>query len=51
MIMDRQRGDTWGKAVVGNLANDLRVEFPGLNGYSAANHLRMNNFYEAYGTN
>jgi hypothetical protein len=35
MIMDRQRGDTWGKAVVGNLANDLREEFPGLNGFSA----------------
>jgi hypothetical protein len=33
MIMDRQRGDTGGKAVVGNLANDLREEFPGLNGY------------------
>jgi predicted nuclease of restriction endonuclease-like (RecB) superfamily len=51
MIMDRQRGDTWGKAVVGNLANDLREEFPGLNGFSAANLWRMKNFFEAYGTN
>ena len=51
MIMDRQRGDTWGKAVVGNLANDLREEFPGLNGFSAANLWRMKNFYEAYGAN
>jgi predicted nuclease of restriction endonuclease-like (RecB) superfamily len=51
MIVDRQRGDTWGKAVVDNLANDLREEFPGLNGFSAANLWRMRNFYEAYGTN
>jgi DUF1016 N-terminal domain len=51
MIMDRQRGDTWGKAVVGNLANDLREEFPGLNGFSAANLWRMKNFYEAYEAN
>jgi DUF1016 N-terminal domain len=51
MIMDRQRGDTWDKAVVGNLANDLREDFPDLNGFSAANLWRMTNFYEAYGAN
>jgi hypothetical protein len=51
MIIDRQRGDTWDKAVVGNLANDLREDFPGLNGFSAANLWRMTNFYEAYGAN
>jgi hypothetical protein len=27
MIVERQQGDTWGKAVVGNLARDLREEF------------------------
>ena len=31
--------------------NDLREEFPRLNGFSAANLWRMKNFYEAYGTN
>ena len=29
MIVERQQGDTWGKGVVGNLAEDLRKEFPG----------------------
>jgi DUF1016 N-terminal domain len=41
MIMDRRRRDTWDKAVVGNLANDLREDFPGLNGFSPANLWRM----------
>lgn len=49
MIVERQQGDTWGKAIVGNLARDLREEFPGSNGFSAANLWRMKNFYEAYG--
>jgi len=49
MIVERQQGDTWGKGVVGNLAEDLRKEFPGVNGFSAANLWRMKNFYEAYG--
>ncbi|HEY4046494.1 MAG TPA: DUF1016 N-terminal domain-containing protein [Acidobacteriaceae bacterium] len=35
----------------GNLATDLRTEFPGVNGFSAANLWRMNNFYEVYGAN
>lgn len=29
MIVEKQQGDTWGKSVVGNLARDLREEFPG----------------------
>jgi predicted nuclease of restriction endonuclease-like (RecB) superfamily len=49
MIVERQQGNTWGKAIVGNLARDLREEFPGSNGFSAANLWRMKNFYEAYG--
>lgn len=28
MIVEKQQGDTWGKSVVGNLAEDLRKEFP-----------------------
>ena len=46
MIVERQQGDTWGKGVVGNLTEDLRKEFPGINGFSAANLWRMKNFYE-----
>ena len=38
-----------GKGIVDNLAGDLRKEFPGANGFSAANLWRMKNFYEAYG--
>jgi predicted nuclease of restriction endonuclease-like (RecB) superfamily len=49
MIVERQHGDTWGKSVVGNLADDLRKEFPATNGFSAANLWRMKNFYEVYG--
>ena len=49
MIVEKQQGDTWGKSVVGNLADDLRKEFPGTNGFSAANLWRMKNFYEVYG--
>jgi predicted nuclease of restriction endonuclease-like (RecB) superfamily len=48
MIVERQQGETWGKSIVGNLADDLRKEFPGANGFSAANLWRMKSFYEAY---
>jgi predicted nuclease of restriction endonuclease-like (RecB) superfamily len=49
MIVERQQGETWGKSIVGNLADDLRKEFPGANGFSAANLWRMKSFYETYG--
>jgi predicted nuclease of restriction endonuclease-like (RecB) superfamily len=44
----RQQGETWGRAVVENLAKDLRAEFPGIGGFSAANLWRIKQFYEAY---
>ena len=28
MIVERQKGKTWGKGIVENLAKDLQVEFP-----------------------
>ncbi len=37
MIVKRQEKHKWGKAVVENLATDLRKEFPGVSGYSAQN--------------
>jgi predicted nuclease of restriction endonuclease-like (RecB) superfamily len=49
MIVEKQQGETWGKSIVGSLAEDLGREFPGANGLSAANLWRMRNFYEAYG--
>jgi uncharacterized protein DUF1016 len=47
MIVEKQQGNTWGKSVVGNLAEDLRKEFPGTNGFSGA--WRMRSLYEVYG--
>jgi predicted nuclease of restriction endonuclease-like (RecB) superfamily len=48
MIMERQAGETWGKAIVRQLAGDLRREFPGVGGFSASNLWRMKAFFEAY---
>lgn len=48
LIVKRQRGDTWGKAVVQKLAADLRAEFPGIAGFSASNLWRMKLFFETY---
>lgn len=48
MIVERQKGNTWGKAVVENLAADLQKEFPGMQGFSAQNLWRMKQFYQIY---
>ena len=47
LIIERQTGETWGKSVVGNLANDLQKEFPGISGFSVSNLWRMRLFYAA----
>ena len=47
-IVERQEGKTWGKSVVGQLAKDLQVEFPGVGGFSTANLWRMRLFYDNY---
>ena len=51
MIVLRQERYGWGKAIVENLARDLRVEFPGMQGFSAQNLWRMRQFYGAYAEN
>jgi predicted nuclease of restriction endonuclease-like (RecB) superfamily len=48
LIVERQEGDTWGRAVVQSLARDLKAEFPGISGFSTPNLYRMKQFYEAY---
>lgn len=48
MIVERQDAEGWGKAVVKNLATDLRAEFPGVGGFSASNLWRMKVFFETY---
>ena len=50
MIVERQEGETWGKAVVQQLAVDLQNEFHGVGGFSASNLWRMKAFFEAYAT-
>lgn len=45
MIVLRQKGKSWGKAVVERLAADLRAEFPGVNGFSSQNLWYMRQFY------
>lgn len=48
MIVERQAGSSWGKAVVERLAADLQAEFPGVGGFSASNLWRMKAFFEDY---
>ena len=48
MIEERQRGGTWGKSIVTNLAGDLQKEFPGIQGFSTQNLWYMRQFYLAY---
>src|ERR1035441_695460 len=40
-IVEKQRTQGWGDAVVERLAADLRAEFPGIAGFSADNLWRM----------
>src|SRR5437868_5232480 len=37
IIVEKQAQLGWGKSVVDHLAKDLRVEFPGIRGFSAQN--------------
>lgn len=48
MIVERQSGGTWDKAVVQKLAEDLQSEFPGVSGFSASNLWRINGLVDAY---
>ena len=47
-IVERQRREGWGKAVVGRLAADLQKEFPGVGGFSGGNLWRMRGFFLGY---
>jgi predicted nuclease of restriction endonuclease-like (RecB) superfamily len=51
MIVSRQKGASWGKSVVEQLAKDLQIEFPGMQGFSSQNLWRMRQFYLAYQSN
>ena len=47
-IVERQKQHSWGQSVVEKLANDLKYEFDGKEGFSANNLWRIRNFYVAY---
>lgn len=51
VIVNRQEGKTWGKAVVVKLAEDLRLKFPGVKGFSARNIWKMRSLHLAYRDN
>jgi len=51
MIIERQKGKSWGKSVVERLAKDLQAEFPGILGFSVRNIWNMRTFYLAYHEN
>lgn len=44
-IVEKQRTQGWGDAVVEKLASDLRSEFPGVTGFSARSVWEMKRFY------
>ena len=48
MIIDRQKKEGWGKAVVEKLASDLQKEFIGMRGFSVQNLWYMRQFYMEY---
>lgn len=48
MIVERQRDEKWGRAVVEQLAHDLQAAFPGIRGFSARNIWYMREFYSTY---
>ncbi len=47
-IVERQRREEWGSAVIERLSVDLHLAFPALRGFSARNIWRMRSFYLAY---
>ncbi len=51
MIVERQKGETWGRGVVEKLAKDIQEEFPGIKGYSIQNLWYMRQFYKLYKDN
>lgn len=48
LIAQRQEELGWGQAVVERLSADLRVEFPGMTGFSPRNLWDIKRFYETY---
>lgn len=48
LILDRQRDEGWGRAIVDRLAVDLSTQFPGMRGWSSRNLWYMRSLAAAY---
>jgi predicted nuclease of restriction endonuclease-like (RecB) superfamily len=48
MIVERQKGKSWGKSVVEQLAQDIQAEFVGIKGFSVQNLWYARQFYLTY---
>ena len=51
IIIEKQQAGSWGKSVVEQLAKDLQLAFPGMQGFSSRNIWYMRNFYLEYQKN
>ncbi len=47
-IYNQQQEKGWGKSIVEVLANELKNEFPDIQGFSSSNLWKMRNFYVTY---
>jgi hypothetical protein len=50
MIIEKQKGSSWGDKLIEALADDLRKHFPDTQGFSRSNLHSMKKFAEAYKT-
>lgn len=50
-IVEKQKKEKWGNAVIEKLAQDLQNAFPGMKGFSARNLWRMRDLYVSYSSN
>ncbi|MFA4973119.1 MAG: PDDEXK nuclease domain-containing protein [bacterium] len=48
LIVERQKSESWGRSVVEKLAQDIRKDIGGMQGFSARNIWYMRNFYTLY---
>lgn len=48
LIADKQAENSWGNSVIEQLAKDLKIEFPGVSGFSRTNLFSIRQFYLFY---
>jgi predicted nuclease of restriction endonuclease-like (RecB) superfamily len=48
LVVERQKKDGWGTAVIKRISSDIQKGFPGIEGFSSSNISRMRTFYLAW---